>query len=304
MTKYLRFINFLDHYYTAVKRLALLGSITLMCISCSPTKDKYLLYNSAQHDHAVDISKLEDENGIKYGVALFRTVFLNSPESINGGCNNNLKNIETKGFPPNLGVYAMNSEDTSKISVHRGISDLNSFKISNKHFDASFYNKDTKISLSQDMLEVKGSREIYFWTPWKNKLEDFIFKPDYYYGVTIMPEGKYYITSISNFNSSDPAKYFPQCLERPQDFEQRFSRGEEAPYFTIKAGEINYLGDLYWEEPIYLRGRGFIIRKRYKLNWWLCDKLDDARKYFEKYYHNSNVKITKSIIKCCDLIPK
>lgn len=301
MTKYLRFINFLDHYYIAVMRLALLASITLMCISCSPTKDKYPLYNSAQHDHAVDISNLEDEKGIKYGVALFRTAFLNSSKTINRGCNNTLKNIETKGFPPNLRVHAINSEDTSKISVHRGVSDLNSFKISNKHFDASF--KDTKVNYSQDMLEVKGSKEVYFWTPWKNKLEDFVFKPDYYYGVTIMPEGKYYIISISDFNSSNHAKYSFQSLEHPQDFEQRFSRGEEAPYFTIKAGEINYLGDLYWEEPTYLRG-GFIIRKRYKLNWWLCDKLGDARKYFEKYYHDSHLKITKSVIKCCDLIPK
>ena len=287
-----------------MKRVFFLCLIALTCVSCNPTKDKYPLYNSSQHDHGVDLSKLEDENGIKYGVALFRTVFSNSSKSINGRCNNNLKNIETKaGFPPNLGVHAINSEDTSKISVHRGISDLNSFKISNKHFDASFHNKDTKIRLSQDMLEVKGSREIYFWTPWKNKLEDFVFKPDYYYGVTIMPEGKYYITSISNFNSSNHAKYSFQSLEHPQDFEQRFSRGEEAPYFTIKAGEINYLGDLYWEEPTYLRG-GFIIRKRYKLNWWLCDKLGDARKYFEKYYHDSYLRITKSIIKCCDLIPK
>ena len=303
MTKYLKFINFLDNYYALVKRFILLSVIALTCVSCSPTKDKYPLYNSSQHDHGIDLSKLEDENGIKYGVAFFRTVFSNSTESINGRCNNNLKNIETKGFPPNLRVHAINSADTSKISVHKGISDLNSFKISNKHFDAAFYNKDEKVNLHQDMLEVTGDKEVYFWTPWKNKDQLFIFKPDYYYGATIMPEGKYYITSISGFDSSNYAEYYPKFLEQPQNFEKTFSRGEEAPYFTIKAGEINYLGDLYWQEPIYLRG-GIIISKKYKLNWWLCDKLDDAGKFFEKYYPNSHLKITKSTIKCCDLIPK
>lgn len=297
----LRFITFLDTPLILVKRVYFLFLIALTCVSCNPTKDKYPLYNASQHDHGADLSKLEDENGIKYGVALFRTVFSNSSESINRRCNNNLKNIETKaGFPPNLRVHAINSEDTSKISVHRGVSDLNSFKISNKHFDAAFYNKNTKVSLTKDMLEVKGTEEIYFLTPWKSKHKDYIFKPDYYYGVTIMPEGKYYITSISGFDSSNYAEYY----EHEEYFEQRFLWGEEAPYFTIRAGEINYLGDLYWQEPIYLR-RGFInFGKKYKLNWWLCDKLDDAKKFFVKYYSNNHLKITKSFIKCCDLIPK
>ena len=59
----LKFITFLDTPLILMKRVFFLCLIALTCVSCNPTKDKYPLYNSSQHDHGVDLSKLEDENG-------------------------------------------------------------------------------------------------------------------------------------------------------------------------------------------------------------------------------------------------
>jgi hypothetical protein len=109
-------------------------------------------------------------------------------------------------------------------------------------------------------------------------------KPEYFYTLTMLPIGDYYVSSVSfDFNND-------------QRFLQSLYNQKDSPYhFVVKSGQITYLGDLYFLSPV-LVDSGFFSASTYNAKILLLNELDKAKSYIKKFHPQLNFPVVDSLI--------
>ena len=171
----------------------------------------------------------------KYGVILFRPIYFKNAD-YDYICHNNLNVFETN-------------------------QDMIIATYPNHHYISRSHNEMRAL-----MFEYDGSS---VWSA-PNSL-----KAEYFYGVRMMPEGRYYFKMVlSTVGHRD------------------YKETEEVNYFDVKAGEVTYIGDYYWMNNVKF-DRNFkdrlMTQTRGSVEMKLCDRFDEAKQFFQKYY--SHVKL-------------
>ena len=110
--------------------------------------------------------------------------------------------------------------------------------------------------------------------------------PEYYYGVRMLPEGRYYFEYVwSTAGDRD------------------YKETEKVNYFDVKASEVTYIGDYYWMNNVKF-DRNFkdhlMSQTRGSVEIKLCDRFDEAKQFFQKYYSHVKLPIKKNLLKCCE----
>ncbi|MBY0580683.1 MAG: hypothetical protein K2P53_03250 [Rickettsiales bacterium] len=110
--------------------------------------------------------------------------------------------------------------------------------------------------------------------------------PEYFYGVRMLPEGKYYFKYVwSTAGDRD------------------YKETEKVNYFDVKAGEVTYIGDYYWMNSVKYDSNfkdALMSRTRSSVEIKLCDRFDEAKQFFQKYYSHVKLPIKKNLLKCCE----
>ncbi|MFQ3306840.1 MAG: hypothetical protein ACI8ZF_000072 [Candidatus Midichloriaceae bacterium] len=238
--------------------------VSVLIVSC-----KLSLYRDNVRDTKLDLSKLEDKNG-RYGVAILRSMFLYKKDSSQTDCETKFSNLDSKN---QLEVYVRHASLNSFSNTPYG------YTINSKHQYIYDDDLDGLAVKNQNIKKIKHSGGYI----------DLL--PDYFYGVTILPEGRYFIETMSSIMPEN-TKYY---------LEKKYYKGEVTYYFDIKFGEVTYIGDYYRMNPSYsmnekLQG-AFVAKNK------LCDRREEAKNFFYKHYPDINLKFTVNLIKCCKPIP-
>src|SRR5690606_13624188 len=106
----------------------------------------------------------------------------------------------------------------------------------------------------------------------------------FYYNVGMLPEGRYYIDS------------YRHSFEWNSWYEKRFTKDEKKYYFDIKAGQVNYLGDLYMAHTGRTEG-GFLTTKKHYTQHMLANKIGFAKDYMKDYYPSIKWPFRTALIK-------
>ena len=209
----------------------------------------------------INLLKLNDTNS-RYGVILFRAIYFdnNSSDTI---CNIRLPNLEYD-YPLSIRVHP---------SYHKG-----------GYFEYITGNPDADI-VSQFKTKAPSYLEglADFMT---FNLKPIMTMPEYYYSVKMLPEGRYYFESI--YGSPGHRDY---------------KKTEKVNYFDVKAGEVNYIGDYYWMNSVKYDSNfkdALMSQTRGSVEIKLCDRFDEAKQIFQKYYSHVKLPIKKNLLKCCE----
>ena len=151
----------------------------------------------------IDLLKLDNPYS-KYGVTLFRAIYFEN--TVNYICNQKLGPIEWDSAL-DIRVHP---------SYHKG-----------GYFEYITGNPDSDI-VSQFKTKAPSYLEGFADFVSFNQ-KPIMTMPEYYYGVRMLPEGRYYFESIYGTPGH-------------KDYKET----EEVNYFDVKAGEVTYIGDYYW----------------------------------------------------------
>ena len=252
-----RKIEFLKLLISKVQCMIIFRNIFIMCslllTSCSAP-----LYETRTK---IDLLKLNDSNS-RYGVTLFRAIYFdnNSSDTI---CNIRLPNLEYD-YPLSISVHP---------SYNKG-----------GYFEYITGNPDSDI-VSQFKTKAPSYLEGFADFISFNQ-KPIMTMPEYYYGVRMLPEGRYYFKTI--YGSPGHRDY---------------KETEEVNYFDVKAGEVTYIGDYYWMNNVKF-DRNFkdhlMSQTRGSVEIKLCDRFDEAKQFFQKYYSHVKLPIKKNLLKCCE----
>jgi hypothetical protein len=205
----------------------------------------------------LDLDKIHSPDS-KYGVVLFRPIYFENADPYYI-CNQKLKSIEwnnsldIKVRPGRYGYYYISREPINEEQAIEFVDKAPSF------FEYASYLSKGKIRLAT---------------------------PEYFYGIRILPEGRYYFNSVSSTAGR-------------RDYKET----EEVNYFDVKAGEVTYIGDYYWMNNVEF-DRNFkdrlMSQTRGSVEMKLCDRFDEAKQFFQKYYSHVKLPIKKNLLKCCE----
>lgn len=107
------------------------------------------------------------------------------------------------------------------------------------------------------------------------------FKPEYFYTITMLPVGDYYISAVT-FN-----------FHYKSHLEQRYDRKDSQYRFSVKAGQVNYLGDLYFLSP---QSSGFIFRT-HSANVALRNEFTKAKAFIKKFHPELDLPVVDTPLK-------
>ena len=153
------------------------------------------------------------------------------------------------------------------------------------------WSNDMSISIKPGYYHISRApiaeeRAIEFIYERESFMHSSMAKPEYFYGVRMLPEGRYYFKSIY----TTPGH-------------KEYKETEKVNYFDVKAGEVNYIGDYYWmnsvkydinfKDALMSQTRGSVEIK-------LCDRFDEAKQFFQKHYSHVKLPIKKNLLKCCE----
>lgn len=219
--------------------------------------------DSAPH---VDLKKLYDKNE-KYGVVVFRPMYFKTAKLASEFCS--------------LGVISngLNIDNKLIVGTNPGILNQEIAKCVGRSISER-WNAPEKKLLDSLFTEKPPT----FW----GGLRSAVFKPEYFYGVVILPEGKYYFNGLVHYEANER-------------FSKEFTNGENGPYFLVKAGYVNYIGDLCLTSLSFVKSLGFFSNKsEYKSSFEICDRYKDAHDFFKKSYPEVDLPFIKNLIKCCE----
>lgn len=106
-----------------------------------------------------------------------------------------------------------------------------------------------------------------------------ILMPEYFYTVKMLAEGDYYFSSIS----------FAR-------FRREFDEKERAYNFHVKAGKINYLGDLYFAAP-KIETVNFWTESEYSTEITFLNKSAEASEFMHKYHPEIKLPFITNLIR-------
>ncbi|WP_236869649.1 hypothetical protein [Candidatus Bandiella numerosa] len=207
----------------------------------------------------LDLDKIHSPDS-KYGVVLFRPIYFENADP-NYICKHKLEPIEwtnsltVKVRPGYYGYYYISREPINEEKAVKFIGEGRSY--------------------------VEGLVDFLTFTD-----QITLAAPEYFYGVRVMPEGRYYFRNI-------------RCSIGRRDYKET----EEVNYFDVKAGEVTYIGDYYWMNSVKF-DRNFkdrlMSQTRGSVEIKLCDRFDEAKQFFQKYYSHVKLPIKKNLLKCCE----
>lgn len=203
----------------------------------------------------IDQAKLYD-NKEKYGVVLFRGVFFN-----------------------NVDQMEMFYQDDENIKLSES-NDLYVSVMPSTKYDlyliggTSYGSKNAE---EKEKLFTKTPRVVEFLNP-----KSPTFYPQYFYTLKMLPEGEYYINKIQ-FTSPKGKSYL----------ESSYSKKDSPYYFTVRSGQINYLGDLYLSSP--MKNGGF-FSKEYNLGSMLLNESDKAEAFMKIHHSDIQLPFTTNLI--------
>ena len=202
----------------------------------------------------LDLDKIHNSDS-KYGVVLFRPIYFENadPDYI---CNQKLQSIEWR---------------TSLRTIIR---------------PSYFYISRHPNNEGQAIEFVDKAPSFFEYASYLSKGKTRLAMPEYFYGVRMLPEGRYYFESVYGTPGS-------------RDYKET----EEVNYFDVKAGEVTYIGDYYWMNNVEF-DRNFkdslMSQTRGSVEIKLCDRFDEAKQFFQKYYSHVKLPIKKNLLKCCE----
>lgn len=135
-------------------------------------------------------------------------------------------------------------------------------------------------------ISGKVLNEKMFWVdPNAKDARSTSFKPEAFYGITMMPAGDYFIRcilldmhyvmgSLNYLSLNDANKY----------------------HFHVTAGRINYIGDLYVSHAAFMKTGGPFSWDKYSAPVRIYDRYLDAQSFMRKFYPEINLPFIKNII--------
>lgn len=232
-------------------KIIVLILLSIICTSCSNLGGQIVL------------DKLHDKNE-KFGLMVFRPMFFETKESTEAFCSD--------------GVFS-NLTENNELSIWYKL-DGSSFEgAMGKHIGVTRKCKLLRTELDDKLFVIEPRKQISLLT-WKPD----ILRPEYFYNVEMLPEGRYYISSIAKYHTGN-AYYL----------KKKFTKNE-GPSFYIKAGKINYLGDLYHSSLLLVKPGGFFSNGTYCTSFRVCDRNQDAQAFLKKFYPEINLPFTKSLL--------
>ena len=208
---------------------------------------------------AVDLTKLQDSEA-KYGVVVFRSMYFGNEEQ------------EGK-FIQNDNTLILTGYDESAFYAKKYAEDKSGVFYFGYQIGGNSWGSD----------EAKEKEKRFEKTPRKaggissgTLFTMATYYPEFFYTVKMLLEGDYYVSRIQ---AGGYDRYYNQ---------------KETPYhFSVKAGHINYLGDLYLSNP--KRDEGF-FSNTYSLNVNLLDESNEVRVFLVKYHPEINLPFAVNLI--------
>lgn len=108
------------------------------------------------------------------------------------------------------------------------------------------------------------------------------FYPQYFYTLKMLPEGEYRISTMwfSDFKGGT--------------FSITYDKKETSYTFTVKSGQINYLGDFYISSP---KEKGGFFSTDYSFDTLILDESDQAKVFMKLYHSDIKLPFVANILK-------
>jgi len=218
----------------------------------------------------LDLTELEDSES-DLGVFVFRPMFFKSMQDvryfISTGTSNNLSTSNNEVSVHAKAVKAI-KEGSWGFGVDLGKYRNNAYKV--------WTNDD-----SMSKFIIRPTKKEGLFSPGVPP----ILKPEYFYHVGMLPEGEYFITTIFC-----PTGYGQEYLRK------LFKKNEKKYHFYIKAGHVNYIGDLYFTGPQQKKKGGFFSFDTYQIKMILADRYQASKDFLREFLPEVKLPIRKSLL--------
>jgi len=130
--------------------------------------------------------------------------------------------------------------------------------------------------------EEDPSHEKLFVTDSINEKKEKVTKynPNYFYSIKMLPEGDYYVNIVRIYYKG--SSYL----------EQKFDNKNSPMHFTVKANQVNYLGDLFFFDAKKVS----TLLPSYKLETKLFNQSFSAQNYIKHYHPEVSLIFSNSLM--------
>ena len=137
------------------------------------------------------------------------------------------------------------------------------------------------ISTTSYGQEEASHEKLFITTSLNEKNEKItITNPNYFYAVKMLPQGHYYISTIRIYHRGSSYLY------------QSFDNLNSPINFSVRANEINYLGDLFFSG----RKKVSHVLTAYKVKINLFDKAAEAQSFIRHYRPEINLRFESNLM--------
>jgi hypothetical protein len=228
--------------------------VVLLNISCAIKKEQeFVGFTKREHGDSTKLS----ENKSEYGIVVLRSMFFANHEVL-------------KSFLKDQSSVKLYDSNTMSVSAKN--------TLDNKYLDGFPIGTDFNTKAGEEkkrLFTIEPGKAGFF------EVIPAIFKSDYFYTITMLKAGNYYISSISFYDDGNI-------------FNQDFDRVANTYQFSVKTGQINYLGDLYYVNP---RWNGKFFSSKYNISSVLLDKSNEARIFMKQFHPQINLPFTTNLIR-------
>lgn len=227
--------------------------VGILCSSCKGSSSK-----------TIDLTKLHNSNE-QYGIVVFRPMFFKYTEMMERFTHDSSSVI--LGYPNGSNeVYVYAKEMEGKKAQD---------SIFGYQVGGTWHSTEEDIERSKLFTISRGEGQ----PP--------MYRPELFYTVSMIPAGNYYINrTMFNFGGVSFS------VEKNY-IENRYSKKESPFYFSVQAGKINYLGDLYFFSPERIN----YFLSTYNTNVALIDKANEAKDYMKLFYPQLHLPFITNFIR-------
>jgi hypothetical protein len=230
----------------ATKHCLYLIVFALLCTSCGTSK-----YNQEMNCANPSVANS------KYGLVLLRTIFFKkNSELLQFGKDEFSVKLLSEGN--RASIYAKESSEEIGVLTHYG------YQIGGN--GVAYCNiKPKNFVISKTDYGFLG------------KNDEYIVKPEWFYSLRMLPEGEYFLSNIA-------FDFYSRGFSDSRHLYKIFDNKHQSPLtFVVKAGKINYLGDIYFSSPELKHGN-LLSRDSYKAGIAIKNENIKAKAFMSKYY--------------------
>ena len=240
-----------------IKQRLYLIIVILLCVSCGTSK-----YNQEMNCANPDVNKE------KYGIVLLRTIFFKQRSELLQ-FNKDESSVKLLSESNRAVINAKESSEEIGLITKYG------YQIGG---NGVFY-------CNVKPVDFAISRTDYGFFGKNN--EDHV-KPESFYSLRMLPEGEYFISNIA-------FDFYSRGLSESSHIYSIFHNKHQSPLtFVVKAGKINYLGDIYFASP-ELKEEGWLSRSSYSASIIRKNEITKAKAFMSKYYPNIDFPFAENI---------